>query len=83
MTLPLTLTLTFTLQDTKQDQLLKAHSEQLRLLQEQQAKQDATHQQRMQQQSQQITQSFQLQHGARFPTEIYTRGCHWIPRMFA
>jgi hypothetical protein len=22
-------------------------------------------------------------HGARFPTEIYTRGCHWIPRMFA
>jgi methylenetetrahydrofolate dehydrogenase (NADP+)/methenyltetrahydrofolate cyclohydrolase/formyltetrahydrofolate synthetase len=21
--------------------------------------------------------------GARFPTEIYTRGCHWIPRMFA
>jgi hypothetical protein len=21
-------------------------------------------------------------HGARFPTEIYTRGCHWIPRMF-
>jgi hypothetical protein len=20
---------------------------------------------------------------ARFPTEIYTRGCHWIPRMFA
>jgi hypothetical protein len=20
--------------------------------------------------------------GARFPTEIYTRGCHWIPRMF-
>jgi homoaconitase/3-isopropylmalate dehydratase large subunit len=22
-------------------------------------------------------------HGARFPTEIYTRGCHWIPRTFA
>jgi hypothetical protein len=22
-------------------------------------------------------------HGARFPTESYTRGCHWIPRMFA
>jgi hypothetical protein len=22
-------------------------------------------------------------HGARFPTEMYTRGCHWIPRMFA
>jgi hypothetical protein len=22
-------------------------------------------------------------HGARFPTEINTRGCHWIPRMFA
>jgi hypothetical protein len=22
-------------------------------------------------------------YGARFPTEIYTRGCHWIPRMFA
>jgi hypothetical protein len=22
-------------------------------------------------------------HGARFPAEIYTRGCHWIPRMFA
>jgi hypothetical protein len=22
-------------------------------------------------------------HGARFSTEIYTRGCHWIPRMFA
>jgi HrpA-like RNA helicase len=22
-------------------------------------------------------------HGARFPTEIYTRRCHWIPRMFA
>jgi hypothetical protein len=21
--------------------------------------------------------------GARFPTDIYTRGCHWIPRMFA
>jgi hypothetical protein len=21
--------------------------------------------------------------GARFPAEIYTRGCHWIPRMFA
>jgi hypothetical protein len=21
--------------------------------------------------------------GARFPTEVYTRGCHWIPRMFA
>jgi hypothetical protein len=20
------------------------------------------------------------QYGARFPTEIYTRGCHWIPR---
>jgi hypothetical protein len=24
-----------------------------------------------------------VMHGARFPTEIYTRGCHWIPRMFA
>jgi hypothetical protein len=22
-------------------------------------------------------------YGARFPTEIYTRGCHWIPHMFA
>jgi len=22
-------------------------------------------------------------HGARFQTELYTRGCHWIPRMFA
>jgi hypothetical protein len=22
-------------------------------------------------------------HGARFPAEIYTRGRHWIPRMFA
>jgi hypothetical protein len=22
-------------------------------------------------------------YGARFPTAIYTRGCHWIPRMFA
>jgi hypothetical protein len=22
-------------------------------------------------------------YGARFLTEIYTRGCHWIPRMFA
>jgi large subunit ribosomal protein L20 len=22
-------------------------------------------------------------HGARFSTEIYTRGCHWIPRLFA
>jgi hypothetical protein len=22
-------------------------------------------------------------YGARFPAEIYTRGCHWIPRMFA
>jgi hypothetical protein len=22
-------------------------------------------------------------YGARFPTKIYTRGCHWIPRMFA
>jgi hypothetical protein len=22
-------------------------------------------------------------YGARFPTEICTRGCHWIPRMFA
>jgi hypothetical protein len=22
-------------------------------------------------------------YGARFPTEIYTRGCHWIPRMLA
>jgi hypothetical protein len=21
--------------------------------------------------------------GARFPTELYTRGCHWIPRLFA
>jgi hypothetical protein len=21
--------------------------------------------------------------GARFSTESYTRGCHWIPRMFA
>jgi hypothetical protein len=24
-----------------------------------------------------------LEYGARFLTEIYTRGCHWIPRMFA
>jgi hypothetical protein len=24
-----------------------------------------------------------LPHGARFSAEIYTRGCHWIPRMFA
>jgi hypothetical protein len=24
-----------------------------------------------------------VRYGARFPTEIYTRGCHWIPRMFA
>jgi ankyrin repeat protein len=24
-----------------------------------------------------------LAYGARFQTEIYTRGCHWIPRMFA
>jgi hypothetical protein len=23
-----------------------------------------------------------LMHGARFSAEIYTRGCHWIPRMF-
>jgi hypothetical protein len=22
-------------------------------------------------------------YGVRFSTEIYTRGCHWIPRMFA
>jgi hypothetical protein len=22
-------------------------------------------------------------YGARFPTETYTLGCHWIPRMFA
>jgi N-methylhydantoinase B/oxoprolinase/acetone carboxylase alpha subunit len=22
-------------------------------------------------------------YGARFSTEIYTRWCHWIPRMFA
>jgi Mg2+ and Co2+ transporter CorA len=22
-------------------------------------------------------------YGAHFSTEIYTRGCHWIPRMFA
>jgi hypothetical protein len=22
-------------------------------------------------------------YGARFSAEIYTRGCHWIPRMFA
>jgi hypothetical protein len=22
-------------------------------------------------------------HGARFSTEIYTRGCHWFPRLFA
>jgi hypothetical protein len=22
-------------------------------------------------------------YGARFPTEIYTRGCHWSPRVFA
>jgi hypothetical protein len=21
-------------------------------------------------------------HGARFPTKLYTRGCHWIPHMF-
>jgi hypothetical protein len=25
----------------------------------------------------------QAGHGARFSAEIYTRGCHWIPRMFA
>ena len=25
----------------------------------------------------------QVAHGARFSAEIYTRGCHWIPRMFA
>jgi hypothetical protein len=24
-----------------------------------------------------------LAYGARFPTEIYTRRCHWIPRLFA
>jgi hypothetical protein len=24
-----------------------------------------------------------LLYGARFPAEIYTRGCHWIPRMLA
>jgi hypothetical protein len=24
-----------------------------------------------------------LLYGSFFPTEIYTRGCHWIPRMFA
>jgi hypothetical protein len=24
-----------------------------------------------------------VRHGSFFPTEIYTRGCHWIPRMFA
>jgi hypothetical protein len=24
-----------------------------------------------------------VMHGARFPTEIYTRGCHWFPRLFA
>jgi hypothetical protein len=22
-------------------------------------------------------------HGERFPTKVYTRGCHWIPYMFA
>jgi hypothetical protein len=27
--------------------------------------------------------SFEANNGARLPTEIYTRGCHWIPRMFA
>jgi hypothetical protein len=27
--------------------------------------------------------SWTSMYGARFPTEIYTRGCHWIPRMFA
>jgi hypothetical protein len=26
---------------------------------------------------------FKPMYGARFLTEIYTRGCHWIPRMFA
>jgi ATP-dependent Clp protease ATP-binding subunit ClpB len=26
---------------------------------------------------------YQSKYGARFPAEIYTRGCHWIPRMFA
>jgi hypothetical protein len=26
---------------------------------------------------------YTLMYGALFPTEIYTRGCHWIPRMFA
>jgi hypothetical protein len=25
----------------------------------------------------------QLLHGARFSAEIYTRGCHWIPRLLA
>ena len=25
----------------------------------------------------------EIEHGARFSAEIYTRGCHWIPRMFA
>jgi hypothetical protein len=26
---------------------------------------------------------FHPRHGACFPTEIYTRGCHWIPQVFA
>jgi hypothetical protein len=26
---------------------------------------------------------FNKSYGARFSTGIYTRGCHWIPRMFA
>jgi hypothetical protein len=24
-----------------------------------------------------------MRHGARFSAEIYTRGCHWIPRLLA
>jgi hypothetical protein len=30
-----------------------------------------------------LTDAFNQMYGARFPTEIYTRGCHWFPRMFA
>jgi hypothetical protein len=32
---------------------------------------------------QQVSEAEKYGYGARFPTEIYTRGCHWIPRMFA
>jgi hypothetical protein len=29
------------------------------------------------------TKRMRVGYGARFPTDIYTRGCHWIPRTFA